>query len=242
MRKRNLVEVAGAGISGAAGGVADPSNDDPDDPEEEIGLPVGSGYEPPLGSSERGAAGGGKVAGGGGSRRTRGRGMVSAGAAAGSSNQKVSGGGGGGRSDISTPRLGRRRKSLVNYDKFPSQQSNHQVVSHFDAHDSGTSSPLRPSFHNGTKRARSPVPSADDLATSSTQSDSESKFQCTEMQPKAKRLAPFNVELSQPIQILHDLVKHKPSRNKENQASSDKCNADEHTDLAYDLSSDFLDK
>lgn len=58
------------------------------------------------------------------------------------------------------------------------------------------------------------------------------------MQPKAKRLARFNVELSQPIQNLHDLVKHKPSGNKENQASSDKCSADEHTGLACDLSSD----
>ena len=58
------------------------------------------------------------------------------------------------------------------------------------------------------------------------------------MQPKAKRLARFNVEPSQPIQNLHDLVKHKPSGNKENQASSDKCSADEHTGLACDLSSD----
>ena len=57
------------------------------------------------------------------------------------------------------------------------------------------------------------------------------------MQPKAKRLAHFNVELSQPIPNLHDLVKHKPSGNKENQASLDKCNADEHTELARDLSS-----
>ncbi|KAG1366575.1 zinc-finger homeodomain protein 2 [Cocos nucifera] len=70
--------------------------DDHDDPEEEIGLPVGSGYEPPLGNSGRGAAGGGKVAGGGGGGGGEG-GMVSAGAAAGSSNRKVSGGGGGGR-------------------------------------------------------------------------------------------------------------------------------------------------
>ena len=77
------------------------------------------------------------------------------------------------RPDISTPRLGRRRKSRVNYDKFPPQQSNHQIVSYSDAHDSGTSSPPRPSFRNGTKRARSPVPSVDGLATSSIQSDSE---------------------------------------------------------------------
>ncbi|XP_038985506.1 zinc-finger homeodomain protein 1-like [Phoenix dactylifera] len=34
--------------------------DDHDEPEEEIGLSVGSGYEAPLGNSDRGAAGGGK--------------------------------------------------------------------------------------------------------------------------------------------------------------------------------------
>ncbi|KAG1327789.1 hypothetical protein COCNU_01G017230 [Cocos nucifera] len=136
-----------------------------------------------------------------------------------------------GEPDISAPRLGHRRKSLVNYDKFPPQQRNHQVRSYYDAHDSGTSSPPRPS-HNETKRARSPVPSTDDLATSSAQFDSKRK-----MQPQAKWLACFNVELSQPIQNLHDLVKYKPLGNKENQASLDKCSADEHASLACDLSS-----
>lgn len=52
------------------------------------------------------------------------------------------------------------------------------------------------------------------------------------MQAKAKRLARFNFEPSQPIQNLHDLVKRKPSGNKDNQAGLDKCNADEHTELA----------
>ncbi|XP_008795089.2 SAC3 family protein B isoform X1 [Phoenix dactylifera] len=136
------------------------------------------------------------------------------------------------RPDVSPPRLGSQRKSPVNYDKFPPQQSNHQAVSYSDAHDTGTLSPPKPSFLNATKRARSPVPSADVLATSSTQSDSE-----REMQAKAKRLARFNVELSQPIQNLHDFVKRKPSGNKDNQASLDKCSADEHTELARDLSS-----
>ncbi|EHA8587005.1 hypothetical protein COCNU_scaffold001294G000020 [Cocos nucifera] len=124
-----------------------------------------------------------------------------------------------------------QRKSPINYDEFPPQLSNHQVVSYFDAHDSGTLSPSKPFFRNETKRARSPGPAVGDLATSSTQFDSERK-----MQAKAKWLACFNVELSQPIH-LHDLVKHKPSGNKENQASLDKCNVDEHTELACDLSS-----
>ncbi|XP_073100092.1 SAC3 family protein B isoform X2 [Elaeis guineensis] len=57
------------------------------------------------------------------------------------------------------------------------------------------------------------------------------------MQAKAKRLARFSVELSQPIHNLHDLVKRKPSGNKDNQASLDKCNAHDHTELAHDLSS-----
>lgn len=50
-------------------------------------------------------------------------------------------------------------------------------------------------------------------------------------------MAHFNAELSQPIHNLHDLVKHKSSGNKENQASLDKCNEDKHAELAHDLSS-----
>ncbi|XP_017701202.2 zinc-finger homeodomain protein 2-like [Phoenix dactylifera] len=68
--------------------------DDHDEPEEEIGLPVGSGYEAPLGNSGRGAAGGGKVSGGGGSGGGE-AGMVAVGGAGASGNRKVSGVGGG---------------------------------------------------------------------------------------------------------------------------------------------------
>lgn len=135
------------------------------------------------------------------------------------------------RPDVSPSRLGSQRKSPVNYDKSSPQQSIHHVESYSDTQNASTLSPPRPSFPNATKRARSPLPSADALATS-TELDSE-----REMQAKARRLARFGSELSQPMQNVHDIVKRKPSGNRQNQSSLDKWNADKNSDVARDLAS-----
>ncbi|KAH7666909.1 SAC3/GANP/THP3 protein [Dioscorea alata] len=81
-----------------------------------------------------------------------------------------------------------------------------QKVSYSGIYDGGSLAAPHPSFMNAPKGISPPLPSLDSpLVVSSTQVDSE-----REVQAKAKRLLRFNVELSQPMRKLQDLVKHKP--------------------------------
>ncbi|XP_020274576.1 SAC3 family protein B isoform X2 [Asparagus officinalis] len=120
------------------------------------------------------------------------------------------------RHDVSPPRMRSRRRSPVSA-AGPFHQMAEVIAS-----DAGTSSPVHPAYHNPIKRARShPLKSADVNSTSSSiQLDSE-----REMQAKARRLARFNVELSQPLQTPDDITKRKFSGNKHDKAPSDEHNS-----------------
>ncbi|XP_058084002.1 SAC3 family protein B isoform X2 [Magnolia sinica] len=85
------------------------------------------------------------------------------------------------------------------------------------AHDAGPKFPAKPNDFQVPKRTRSPpISSTDEVIlrkSNFVQDDSES-----ETQAKAKRLARFNVELSQPVQGPHDLTRQKLSGIKNDQA------------------------
>ncbi|KAK1292460.1 hypothetical protein QJS10_CPB17g01435 [Acorus calamus] len=87
------------------------------------------------------------------------------------------------------------------------------------SHSTNNSDLIKPSNFHAYKRARSPtIPSADGSISEishSSHSDTE-----REMQAKAKRLARFSVELSQPVEDIQDLKKRS---NKYEQAARDKC-------------------
>ncbi|PKU80555.1 SAC3 family protein B isoform X1 [Dendrobium catenatum] len=115
------------------------------------------------------------------------------------------------RPDSSPIRLARHRMSPLH--GGPSSQN---MLEHGecqpDAQNVVTIMPAKPANLVASKRARSPPISVEKaLHSSSIVPDSE-----REMQAKAKRLARFKTELTQPLQNLRDISSHKPSENRQN--------------------------
>ncbi|XP_020590936.1 SAC3 family protein B isoform X2 [Phalaenopsis equestris] len=126
-----------------------------------------------------------------------------------------------------TNRLTRRKMPLPHSDS-PSQDMLDHAESQSDGQNVGTSMLEKSSYLVAPKRARSPLISVEkSIHSSSVVSDSE-----REMQAKAKRLARFKTELTQPLQNLQDISWHKSSENRQKQVPLVQQKTDEHAEDA----------
>ncbi|KAM0947738.1 putative proteasome component (PCI) domain-containing protein [Dioscorea sansibarensis] len=128
------------------------------------------------------------------------------------------------RLDVSHPRFNNLGKSPSVHSRSPPRQVIPPVESYSDSYDSGTL-PLKSTHLNAPKRTRSPPlrSAAAPLDLASAQADDDG-----EVQAKAKRLLRFNVELSQPMRKLQDLVKNKPLGKKQYGATVDTRTMNDH--------------
>ncbi|XP_077218164.1 SAC3/GANP/Nin1/mts3/eIF-3 p25 family isoform X2 [Tasmannia lanceolata] len=127
------------------------------------------------------------------------------------------------RPAVSPPRLGNQPKSPVNDAKsLPVHQRVSPAAPHVNGQDTGTRFQTKPASFHAPKRTRSPpLPSPEKVSLGNSHSPLDDTER--ELQAKAKRLARFNVELSQPLQSPHDFVKKKLPGNKHDHALVDMC-------------------
>ncbi|WOL06182.1 SAC3 family protein B isoform X1 [Canna indica] len=120
------------------------------------------------------------------------------------------------RPDKFPHRMADQRKSPVHHSNPPPQERS-KMVDYSDVYDAGGDAAIKHVNFRAPKRDRSPHPPSTDVSGSTfIHLDSE-----REMQAKARRLARFNVELSQPSENLPS-AKHKTSESNLNQPSLDK--------------------